>query len=96
MKKANPNENEILSPFQKWYWKNPARARKLQRAKYKRNPERIKASIKSWQERNPEHWKILSRFNARIYYWRVIKNDPAKATLLEAAKKTALRNLAKR
>lgn len=93
MKKPEIDENKILSTYQKWYWKNPYHARALQNAKYKRYPDKIKASIKRWQQQNQERWKILSNFNSRIYYWRVVKNNPTKVMLLEAAKKTALQKL---
>lgn len=55
-----------LSEHQRWYWKDPEKARALQRAKYKRYPEKIYAGNRAWQEKNKEHWRMLMRFAYQI------------------------------
>ena len=52
--------------------------------------EKMKALAKKWQKNNPEKWKTLNKFNNRIWYWKNIKGDIAKANQLERAKKAYL------
>jgi len=48
---------------------------------------------RSLQRAKPEHWKILTNFNSRIYYWGVVKNNPEKAAEFKRAKQEALATL---
>jgi len=93
MKTSKTDKIKNYIQHQKWYWGDPEHARSLQRAKYKRYPERIKEINRKWQEKNPEHWKILTNFNSRIYYWGVVKNNPEKAAEFKRAKQEALATL---
>lgn len=63
-----------LSEHQRWYWKDPEKARALQRAKYKRYPEKIYASNRAWQEKNKEHWNMLMRFAYQIHKAKLAGN----------------------
>lgn len=78
-------ENKYLSEHQRWYWRDPYRARALQRDKYKRYPEKIKAGNKAWQEKNKEHFKMLIKFGCAIFNARK-KGNFEKANLLCAAR----------
>lgn len=95
-RKDNPQslEREALTAFQRWYWKNPGKARALQRAKYRRYPEKIAARNKAWQEKNKKHWLTLVRYGMAIRAARM-KGDLEKASLLCAARE-AYKKLRKR
>ena len=56
-----------LNANKRWYWKDPERARALQRDKYKRYPEKIYASNRAWQKKNQEHWNMLMKFAYQIH-----------------------------
>lgn len=90
MRTPQDDMKEYLSDYQQYYWKDPEHCRALQREKYKRYPEKMKAWAKQWQKNNPEKWKTLNRFNSRIWYWKNVKGDIAKASQLERAKKAYL------
>jgi hypothetical protein len=68
MHKKTMNElvGTMLSEHQRWYWKDPEKARALQRAKYKRYPEKIYAGNRAWQKKNKEHWNMLMKFAYQI------------------------------
>lgn len=91
---ADESINENLTSYQQAYWKNPEHYRALQRAKYQRYPEKIKGWTKKWQMEHPEHWRTLSRFNSKIWYWKNKKHDTEKVRLLERAKKEAMKTFA--
>ncbi len=84
-RKSKIKVDKLLTEAQRWYWKDPEKARALQRAKYKRYPEKIKAGNKAWQEKNKEHFKTLIRFGVAICLARK-KGDLKKASLLCAAR----------
>lgn len=77
--------NKFLNPDKRWYWKDPEKARRLQREKYKRYPDKIKAANKAWQKKNKEHFRTLVRFGVAICLARK-KGDLKKASLLCAAR----------
>lgn len=84
-KKQTDLANKFLSRHKLWYWKDPEKARRLQREKYKRYPDKIKAMNKAWQEKNKEHFLALVRFGVAIHLARK-KGDLKKAGLLCAAR----------
>ena len=61
-KKSKSVVKETLTAAQRWYWRDPDKARALQRAKYQRYPEKIYAGNRAWQEKNKEHWSMLMKF----------------------------------
>lgn len=84
-KKQTDLANKFLNRHKLWYWKDPEKARRLQREKYKRYPDKIKAMNKAWQEKNKEHFLTLVRFGVAIRLARK-KGDLKKASLLCAAR----------
>ena len=76
---------KFLNQDKRWYWKDPEKARRLQREKYKRYPDKIKAINKAWQKKNKEHFRTLVRFGVAICLARK-KGDLKKASLLCAAR----------
>ena len=47
-KKSTSLVYKFLNPDKRWYWKDPEKARRVQREKYKRYPDKIKAVNKAW------------------------------------------------
>ena len=84
-KKSTGLEYEWLSTHKRWYWRDPEKARALQRAKYKRYPEKIKAMNKAWQEKNKKHFNKLITFGNAIRMAKK-KGDLAKVEMLKAAR----------
>ena len=87
MHKKTMNElvSTMLSEHQRWYWKDPDKARALQRAKYKRYPKKIYASNRAWQKKNKEHWNMLMKFAYQIRKAK-IAGDTSLESQLRAAR----------
>lgn len=87
MHKKTMNElvGTMLSEHQRWYWKDPEKARALQRAKYKRYPEKIYAGNRAWQKKNKEHWRMLMKFAYQIHKAK-IAGDTSLESQLRAAR----------
>ena len=78
-------ENKFLTHHKRWYWKDPEKARRLQREKYKRYPDKIKAMNKAWQEKNKEHWNMLMKFAYAIKKAKLAR-DTKQESLMRAAR----------
>lgn len=78
--------DELLTPYQKYYWKNPEHCRALQRDKYQRYPERIKEMNAKWQKENAEYISGLRKINSQIWYYTHKRFDAAKARQLIKAR----------
>lgn len=87
MNKKTMNElvGTMLSEHQRWYWKDPEKARALQRAKYKRYPEKIYAGNRAWQKKNKEHWNMLMKFAYQIRKAKIV-GDTSLESQLRAAR----------
>jgi hypothetical protein len=87
MHKKTMNElvGTMLSEHQRWYWKDPEKARALQRAKYKRYPEKIYTGNRVWQKKNKEHWRMLMKFAYQIRKAK-IAGDTSLESQLRAAR----------
>ena len=83
--KTDKLAKEWLSEHQRWYWKDPEKARALQRAKYKRYPEKIYAANREWQKRNSKHFSKLCMFSQKICKARKA-GDWEQVSLLQAAR----------
>ena len=83
-KDRNKLVDTYLSADKRWYWKDPERARALQRDKYKRYPEKIYAMNIAWQKKNKTHWSALMKFA-----YQIRKAKLAGDTLLESQLRAA-------
>lgn len=84
-KKAVGLEYETLNKNKRWYWKDPEKARRLQREKYKCYPEKIYACNRAWQEKNKEHWNMLMKFAYAIRKAK-LAGDAKQENVLRAAR----------
>lgn len=80
----NTMTKSTLSPYQKYYWKNPEHFRQLQRNKYLRYPKRIKERNAKWDAENAEYIQTLRKFNSSIYYYKIRGNEAKVAQLTKA------------
>lgn len=83
--KTDKLAEEWLSDAQRWYWRDPEKARALQRAKYDRYPDKIYAANREWQKRNSKHFSKLCMFSQKICKARKAE-DWEQVSLLVAAK----------